>query len=1195
MSKESFVPEIKTLEQIPGDTGEGFILTTLRVVEDVGNNLAEKDVYTNKNIPIFISDYFENLRKYIEERGNTVTFPKDEILQIAFYVEKVLKKILESPKFNIEKVETFLHFSRVKNLDSKSMAWLGKQPGRTAREKIGAKEKILTKVSRHNFQTKENAVVVAFLKLLLPILSKRIEANEKEFKEKMDSGYIKLCKYYSDIKRKYRKSDLDGVVGKFDNNPNNTLINDRNYSVIYRAYRQLKQYNRKIKEDWKYPVERFTSVVFLNVLSKLENLKESYYENSIFRIVDNNRSIILEHGVNERLDNMNFAFLKLNEKSKPETLNMNIQLEKDMITVEFKKEKIQFKFFKSENSGDITVEMNDKKIEDIYTVDSTGFEKISQFIADEIKRKFGISHDIKEEMQEISFSSRGFGMDFTPFCPVLCDENIVTDEYYKKFGMIKSLWENRERYFYYRPGIYYSSENNFVPMNSIFSEEESILPFTKSMEKLFETSHLDKNSYFTFAVPDNLDEFSQKPVQAIIESRCDNSFPVWRSIGAGIAWYKNGGQLEKNESLLVLDFNSEDISATKLKFIETDDKKRKFEHYPCFKDEMKENNVQIRFFKDYITEVTKHLELSDYHIDSIVNTGIAQKIIKNRKHEVFYTGSQFVTVEYNEKIYLKMVENILGETDKFILELKEKYYGNEDIKTFILGSYINEDAKKKLGKKIYISDEEVASGVYEISQRLRKGEDTWEEYLPDLSLEIIKDGCYGEFPLIKNERVTPLYGSVNKIEISGNLILAKGKKNYRFPLLKQESENKSRMYEAKLESDAFPLKEDLPVKLCIYYSYGVENNYRLMVYPDDEKKKPFDELEAKWESLESHISFSKLEIPPVEISESRAYGMQDGLTKLLQTCRNFFATGNYDKLNIILSQMKKMKNGVRQCRMKYFFEFDDEWDELSEELKIEANHLYDIFAYGTREELERIRSYYRTDRKDMEKMAGHETDVIALFLCALGGWKDTSVFKTKKKLSNDQLRCLGYILSAEYDKVLALVLLNHLDEKSKNKNGLVIDIVSGIVKYNSEFLTKLGQICNINDILVKYIQKDIESLMIEFENKKEKFRENRDKAWEVLEPYRKHCELLVYLLNDENLNLTVEERYRLAKNIKKIDRDIYEEELTNEYNTKIKFEISSVEREGLHNMLPISYVVVQQLIGENNSNLIRVVEVSEDD
>lgn len=1255
-NNEGFVPEIKSLEQLPKDTRESFLLGGIQSVEHIINTTVEKDVFTNETVPMFLSEYFRNLYE-ISEKKDTV-FPLDNILQIGYYIEKSLKKILFNPKFKIEKQEVSVHYSKIKTLDPKALRWLGTQPGRTIREKLGNSEKIRTRMSRYSYNTKENIVVSQFVNLILGILKKKVEKYKGKL-EIRDEEYERFYNYYLNLIRNFRNSELSEVVGRFDNIPNNTLIGDRNYSVVYRGHLQLKRYRQQLKKEWENSFNRFVTMVFMTLAGRIANGKNIYYEDELIKILDcgDEISIVDSEENTHNLYNIEFMVKHSNDTwqddqgrekgviEKNSTIICYAVTEHGYKVVDIRRKKEMKKLYlslKKDNNCDgesmsiflklgqwyaqrrvkfrlesnyedekpyIKLFINGKERDERFDTDIKDFNRVVSLIEKYSLDELFLNSEKKEEAQFEKMDTSDMSIDFTGFQPIIYNGSFADGEFCKRLKSLRAPWKGNDRYFLAGDGFYKNSVE-IIAMNRIFENEESgTLPFEKALDELFRYMNIEENSYLTFSVPDNMDEFRQGPLKGIIESRYKKSFPVWRSISAGIAWYKKfNNKLGVGDSIIVVDLNNSSVSATRLELIETRDGNR-FKHYPCFNEEFEYNRgSSLSFLQRYVDRATLKLKIFEDKKQNLIQAGVAQRVIKTRAEEMFNGDGGFIKLRYNRAEYLDIFKEVKVELKKFTDFLVQKYLSHEkNVPIVILCSYINEDSKATLDENQYfISDEEVTEGGYEISRRLKNGEFTWEEYLPTLSLEITENGCYGELPLTQGQQMEVKYGGNMEIEIPGKLTLPKGKKSYSFPLVKAEGENSDNYtrYEAKIESEKFPLLEDIRVNLKIFYSYGVENNYRLMIYPDGKENQPFKELEANWKEVKSKFKFNQMEIPEIEVGSRTANTYYNSLNRLNKDCEKLLhwivdsrrVTNNFYPLQVI-NRMWNLKNSIRSCRLKYYNQYNEEtlaWLQLNNEIEKNARLLLQEFKNP--QTLKRFRT--ECENNKIKVAYGRELGVIQIFLCALG--KNNGVdIHTKKysKLFDDDIRAIGHVLSGEYDKALVSKLFKVL-EKGSNQGDVVVEVLAGVVKYNHDFLPKIRDMV-VNDIparefLVRVVMKQIEEIWEQCNEKQEAIRAGNYEPWRILEPYRKCCELLLYLLNDRTLKLNMENRYRIAGNIKKIDRFINEENLKSEYQGKINFDIPSSAKEGLENMLDMSFAIIQQLIGENKTNLITISKVSDD-
>ena len=106
----------------------------------------------------------------------------------------------------------------------------------------------------------------------------------------------------------------------------------------------------------------------------------------------------------------------------------------------------------------------------------------------------------------------------------------------------------------------------------------------------------------------------------------------------------------------------------------------------------------------------------------------------------------------------------------------------------------------------------------------------WRDHLPELSMRIIKGGRKARFYLVKDETIAPRRGSAVPIHIEETFVLPAGPSEFRFPLLKGDSESEMQ-YEALLRSPSFPLEHDIEVNLHLTYTYGSDTPYDLIFRP----------------------------------------------------------------------------------------------------------------------------------------------------------------------------------------------------------------------------------------------------------------------------------------------------------------------------------------------------------------------------
>lgn len=126
----------------------------------------------------------------------------------------------------------------------------------------------------------------------------------------------------------------------------------------------------------------------------------------------------------------------------------------------------------------------------------------------------------------------------------------------------------------------------------------------------------------------------------------------------------------------------------------------------------------------------------------------------------------------------------------------------------------------------------------------------WRDQIPELSIKVMKDGHYQRFHLVsRGTTVKPIRGKPVPIPIDEDFTLPAGKAFYEFPLFLGETAD-DLGFSARLDSPAFPLKNDVICALNLAFEYGADEPYKLVFTPRD---KPFPPVRATWRRTEEVI------------------------------------------------------------------------------------------------------------------------------------------------------------------------------------------------------------------------------------------------------------------------------------------------------------------------------------------------------
>ena len=112
----------------------------------------------------------------------------------------------------------------------------------------------------------------------------------------------------------------------------------------------------------------------------------------------------------------------------------------------------------------------------------------------------------------------------------------------------------------------------------------------------------------------------------------------------------------------------------------------------------------------------------------------------------------------------------------------------------------------------------------------------WYDYLPELSMEVMRNGKFEQFPLIsrENRRIAPVRGKTVTLSLNTRFTLPGGLECCRFPLFRGKG-GTALSFNAEIHSSAFPLNEPTDCELTLTYTYGAEEPFDIWYLYDKDK------------------------------------------------------------------------------------------------------------------------------------------------------------------------------------------------------------------------------------------------------------------------------------------------------------------------------------------------------------------------
>lgn len=830
---------------------------------------------------------------------------KDRIYRIVSHTKEAVLAIMEHTRDKILREHAMLPIHAAREVDSNSVQWLSRQPGRTLREKLSGKPYMKAVRRRSSVDTAENRLLRAFLLRLEQILIKRQNVLSAATEETCEELLVFL--------QRWLRTEDAAEIGNWGNlPPNNTLLQDKRYRKVWDGWLWLQTIDEQITGDSKRVHRDILSVIYWNTLSLLNH-------SGRFRTVQQPAGLDYDNfAISPELPVRGYLFPSFDTKVlgkikfiKPDKsfgfitsddgrdlyfnpYNLSRKLDINSLSAGDEVSFVIGSNRQGECADDITLPLRIIPVDFNLTGDKwdiqVGEEKyLLQIVSENLvieqaqggKKKLKVEPatlkdipkailslitDASFEYSEPTHNQSG---------PIRMDCSVVDlcsirptftkntgSQAHLPFRLLQQIWTHEDGTKQTvdcggATAITLHSDIETVSMRSLFSHSSTLPDATKSSASMFFTKKLSdyiKADKLTYLVPDWGNDFDLEGIRKSVNFYFDESTPLPKSIAAIFAWQSSKkfaqDRIRENDFVLVVDSFDGGISITPVQAIyqkELDEilpetKGMSWERHPTVIVSNRGIHTAMARNLDRNCCQTSDELLHLFGFDGLVSDSGEVSFVKD---DHWYHLPDSIREAMTQDLDLNILSN-----DAISDCLNSTNRACPGVGVFILPL---EDTVRKpdvrMDYKWLGSAWSPIKGCQNLDRWQEEAGDIalWRDHLPKLSIRIVRDGHFENLYLVKDATVTPQRGRTVNIPVEESFTLPAGQMHYSFPLQQGEG-NKELHFVAYLKSPAFPLKKATACKLKMTYTYGADEPYELKFIPLESAEAGFKSIRVEWRS-----------------------------------------------------------------------------------------------------------------------------------------------------------------------------------------------------------------------------------------------------------------------------------------------------------------------------------------------------------
>lgn len=196
-----------------------------------------------------------------------------EIVRQAREMQPLLRDLVTRIRRVLRRHRELTPLDRVQEMDRASMVWLSRQAGRNVPERAGTSQRIMATVRRENFDTLENRVLHAYVRLATDVAREWLREHPRA---KASKRYAQVDIFRRNCRAVASQlAELGVSIAPAGITPNYVLMQDCSYRGVHDAWIRLLQ-RQKIEDDlWSWQAETWTDFAVLAITLAIDELKEA--------------------------------------------------------------------------------------------------------------------------------------------------------------------------------------------------------------------------------------------------------------------------------------------------------------------------------------------------------------------------------------------------------------------------------------------------------------------------------------------------------------------------------------------------------------------------------------------------------------------------------------------------------------------------------------------------------------------------------------------------------------------------------------------------------------------------------------------------------------------------------------------------------------------------------------------------------